>query len=143
MNGFLLDTSVLSELRQARPEPGVVDFIAAKPLDRLFICTATLAEIRFGIERIPAATQRVALLDWLSLRLRPMFERRVLEVNENVMFRWRMLVEEGRKAGHAFAQPTLMIAATALVHGLTVVTRDAEDFALAGVRVANPWRISE
>jgi predicted nucleic acid-binding protein len=62
-----------------------------------------------------------------------------LEVTEDIMFRWRLVVEEGRKTGHTFSQPDLIIAATAIHHGLTVVTRDRTDFARAGVGVINPW----
>jgi predicted nucleic acid-binding protein len=68
-----------------------------------------------------------------------MFDQRVLEVTENVMFRWRLLVEDGRKAGHTISQPDLIIAATALQHGLTVVTRDTGDYARARVPLLNPW----
>ncbi len=57
------------------------------------------------------------------------------------MFKWRLLVEEGRKARHTYSQPDLIIAATALVHGLTVVTRDVGDFERAGVAVVNPWEL--
>ncbi len=65
--------------------------------------------------------------------------RSSLEVSEDVIFKWRLLVEEGRKAGHAFSQPDLIIAATALHHGLTVVTRDTGDYKLARVSLLNPW----
>ena len=68
-----------------------------------------------------------------------MFEQRVLAVSEDVMFKWRLLVEDGRKVGHTFSQPDLIIAATALVHGLTVVTRDTNDYVLARVPLFNPW----
>jgi predicted nucleic acid-binding protein len=68
-----------------------------------------------------------------------MFEQRVLQVTEDIMFRWRILVEEGRKAGHTFSQPDLIIGVTALHHGLTVVTRDRSDYDKAGVPVVNPW----
>ena len=57
-----------------------------------------------------------------------MFEQRVLPISEDVMFKWRLLVEDGRKVGHTFSQPDLIIAATALHHGLTVVTRDVSDY---------------
>ena len=77
--------------------------------------------------------------DWLSLKIRPLFEQRVLPVSEDVMFKWRLLVEEGRKSGHTFSQPDLIIAATAAHHGLTVVTRDTADFERAGVPLLNPW----
>lgn len=83
--------------------------------------------------------RRVKLNDWLDHVVRPMFGQRVLRVSEDVMLRWRLLVEEGRKTGHTFSQPDLIIAATALEHGLTVVTRDADEFGRAGVKVKNPW----
>ena len=78
--------------------------------------------------------------DWLAHKVLPMFEERALPVSEEVMFKWRLLVEDGRKAGHTYSQPDLIIAATALHHDLTVVTRDAADFTRARVPVLNPWR---
>jgi predicted nucleic acid-binding protein len=71
-----------------------------------------------------------------------MFEQRVLAVTEDIMFIWRLLVADGRKTGHTYSQPDLIIAATALHHGLTVVSRDASDFKKARVPVLNPWRES-
>ena len=68
-----------------------------------------------------------------------MFERRVLVISEDVMFKWRLLVEDGRKARHTFSRPDLIIAAMALDHGLTVVSRDVGDFRKARVPVLNPW----
>ena len=68
-----------------------------------------------------------------------MFDRRVLPVSEDVMLVWRLLVEEGRKGGHTFSQPDLIIAATAAHHGLMVVTRDVAEFERAKVPVLNPW----
>ena len=139
MTDWLLDTNVLSELRRPKPERKVVAFVASQPLDHLFVSAVTFAEIRFGIESIADANRRAELHDWLTHRVRPMFEQRVLPVSEDVMFKWRLLVEEGRKARHTFSQPDLIIAATALDHGLTVVTRDVGDFRKARVPVFNPW----
>jgi predicted nucleic acid-binding protein len=136
---WLVDTNVLSELRRPRPEPRVVQFIARQPLETLFVSTVSLAEIRFGIEAVADAVRRSDLNTWLSQRVRPMFAQRVLEVTEDVMLRWRLLVEVGRKSGHTFSQPDLIIAATALQHGLTVVTRDTSEFVAAGTPVLNPW----
>jgi toxin FitB len=138
-SGWLIDTNVISELRRPRPAPQVAAFIAAQRLERLYISSVTLAEIRFGIDMQPDAGRRAELIDWLTHRVRPLFEQRTLPVSEEVMFKWRLLVEEGRKTGHTFSQPDLLIAATALVHGLTVVTRDTGDFARARVPVVNPW----
>ncbi|MBS0244850.1 MAG: type II toxin-antitoxin system VapC family toxin [Proteobacteria bacterium] len=139
MSGWLLDTNILSELRKAKPNPRIVDFVASQSLEDLFVSSVTFAEIRFGIEMAPDAAMRSELTDWLSHKLRPMFDGRTLEVTEDVMLKWRLLVEEGRKAGHTFSQPDLIIGAIALCNGLTVVTRDTGDFERAGVPVINPW----
>lgn len=139
MTGWLLDTNVISELRRPRPEPRVVAFVATQPLESLFVSAVTLAEIRFGIELVADASQRAELTDWLTHKVRPMFEQRILPVSEDVMFKWRLLVEEGRKVGHTFSQPDLIIAATGLQHGLTVVSRDTADYARTRVALLNPW----
>jgi toxin FitB len=139
VTGWLLHTNILSELRRTKPEPKVTAFIAAQPLESLYVSTVTLAEIRFGIELLSDAARRFELNDWLSRKVRPMFEQRVLEITEDVMLKWRLMVEEGRKAGHTFPQPDLIIAATAQHHGITVVSRDTTDYAKARVAVFNPW----
>jgi toxin FitB len=139
VTGWLLDTNVLSELRRPKPERKVLAFVAAQPLEILYVSSVTFAEIRFGIELVSDATRRAELGDWLTHKVRPMFEQRVLAVTEDVMFKWRLLVEEGRKVGTTFSQPDLIIAATALHHGLTVVSRDARDFQRTHTPVFNPW----
>lgn len=139
MTGWLLDTNILSELRRPRPGPKVLAFIAAQPLERLYVSAVTFAEIRYGIERVADAGKRAALNDWLTHAARPMFEGRTLPVSEDIMLKWRLLVEEGRKARYTFSQPDLIIAATALHHGLTAVTRDTREFERARAPVFNPW----
>lgn len=139
MSGWLLDTNVISELRRPRPSARVRRFVAGCPLEELFVSTLTFAEIRYGIETVSDSIRRAELNDWLFHKVRPMFDQRVLEVSEDVMFKWRLLVEDGRKAGHTFSQPDLIIAATALHHGLTVVTRDSDDFKRVRVPLLNPW----
>ena len=139
MTGWLLDTNVLSELRRPKPERRVLAFVAAQPLELLHVSVVTLAEIRFGIEVVSDANRRAELGEWLAHKLRPMFDGRVLPVSEDIMFKWRLLVEEGRKIGHTFSQPDLIIAATALHHGLTVVSRDTADYVKTRVPLFNPW----
>jgi toxin FitB len=114
-------------------------FVAGQALEELFVSTVTFAEIRYGIEALGDPIRRAELNDWLAHKVRPMFDQRVFEVSEEVMFKWRLLVEEGRKDGHTLSQPDLIIAATALQHGLTVVTRDTGDYLRARVPVLNPW----
>jgi predicted nucleic acid-binding protein len=136
---WLLDTNILSELRRPKPEQKVVTFVAGCPLDQLYISAVTLAEIRFGIELVGEPNRRADLSDWLANKVRPMFGERVLQITEDIMLKWRLLVEEGRKTGHTFSQPDLIIAATAIHHGLTLVTRDRSAYDKARVPVINPW----
>jgi predicted nucleic acid-binding protein len=139
VTGWLLDTNILSELRRPRPEAKVVAFVSVQPLDLLHVSTVTFAEIRFGIELLTDAKRRAELDDWLTHRVRPMFDGRVLPVTEDILLKWRLLVEGGRKVGYTFSQPDLFIAATALEHGLTIVSRDTDGYERAGAPVFNPW----
>ena len=141
---WLLDTNILSEIRRLKPEPKVLAFIDGTPLKELYVSAVTLAELRFGIALLSLDNpRRVDLENWLTHIIRPMFDQRVLPVSEDVMFLWRIMLEDGRKAGHTFSQPDLIIAATALQHGLTVVTRDRSDFDMAKVPVVDPWEDSQ
>ena len=105
MTGWLLDTNVLSELRRPRPHAKVLQFVSVQSLDLLHVSVVTFAEIRFGIELLQDAGRRMELNDWLTNTLRPMFDERLLDVTEDIMLKWRLLVEDGRRVGHTFAQP--------------------------------------
>lgn len=139
MTGFLLDTNILSELRKPRPDDGVLRFIGALPGPALHVSAVTFAEIRFGIESLPHSERRASLVQWLDDALRPQFEGRVVDVSEDVLVLWRRLMEQGRKRGHTFSQPDVLIAASAATAGLIVATRDVSNFVQAGVPVLNPW----
>jgi toxin FitB len=139
VTGWLLDTNILSELRRPRPERKVVAFIEAQPAELLYASTVTFAEIRFGIEMVKDPGRRADLNDWLTHQVRPMFWQRMLDITEDIMLKWRVLLEEGHRIGHTFSQPDLIIASTALHHGLTVVTRDRSDYDRTRVPVLNPW----
>ena len=86
MMAWLLDTNILSEIRRLKPEPKVLTFIAARPLDELYISAVTLAELRFGIERLDAGDRREELNRWLTHTIRPMFHQRVLPVTEDTSY---------------------------------------------------------
>jgi predicted nucleic acid-binding protein len=93
-----------SESRRLRP-------VAAAEACHLSV--ATFAEIRFGIELPPEAMRRSELNDSLTHKVQPMFEQRMLAISEDIMFKWRILLDEDHKAGHTFSQRDLIIAATA------------------------------
>ena len=139
MTGFLLDTNVVSELKRASPSRKVVGFVAAQPLDQLHLSAVTVAEIRFGVELVTDPIRRSDLMHWLDNQLRPMFDGRILQVSENILLEWRLLIEDGRKRGFTYSHPDVLIAATAAHHGLTMVTRNVGEFAAAGVAVIDPW----
>lgn len=136
---WLFDTNVLSELRKPRPEARVLAFVSSLPLDEIYISSVTLAELRFGIDQVSDPVKRLDLSNWLANDIRLMFNQRVLQVTEDILLKWRSLVEQGRKIGHTFSQPDVLIAATAIQYGLTVVTRDRSDYDKAGASVINPW----
>jgi toxin FitB len=138
---WLFDTNILPELRRPRPEPKVVLFVESLPLDQIYVSVATLAELRYGIELVADVPRRTELNDWLTYIVRPLFAERVVLITEAIMLQWRLLVEEGRNAGHTFSQPDLLIAASAAHHGMTVVTRDRRQFDKTRVPVINPWEL--
>ena len=138
--GWLLDTNVVSELRKgARCHPGVRSWAEAVPPPACFLSRITVAEVRFGITRVTDPGFRAELEAWLRDGLRAWFGERILDVDEEVLLTWRRLAWEAQKANYTYAQPDALIAATALVHELGVVTRNTEDFARAGVTLLNPW----
>jgi predicted nucleic acid-binding protein len=137
--GFLVDTNVLSELDKPYPERRVTRFFAETDDALLFISDVVLAELRFGIEKVRDPARRSRMLNWLDEVGRPLFHGRVLSADENAWLLWKALEQEGRRTGYTYPQPDLVIAAIALHHGLTVVTRDAEPFTRAGVPVHNLW----
>ncbi len=139
MSGWLLDTNVISELRKANCDPAVRIWADAQAPQTLYLSRVTIAEIRFGIERVADPVFRAELLAWLDDTLRPWFAERILDTDEDVLVTWRRMVERGRKANYTFSQPDLFIAATAAVHSLRVVTSNVDDFVRAEVPVFNPW----
>jgi len=133
---YLLDTSVLSETRKRQPAAGVTDWIAATPPDRLHVSVLTLGEIEQGIAKIRGRGdlhQASALERWLR-EVETGFEDRVLPVTLPVAAAW------GRQQ-HTQPIPVIdaLIAATARVHGMAVVTRNVQDFELAGVQALSPF----
>lgn len=138
--GWLLDTNVVSELRKgARCHPGVRAWAETVAPVSCFISRVTMAEIRFGIAQVSDPGFRGELEAWLSDGVRAWFGERILEVDGAVILRWRQLAAEGQRSRYTFSNPDALIAATALVHQLAVVTRNTPDFERAGLRLLNPW----
>jgi predicted nucleic acid-binding protein len=135
---YLVDTNVLSELRRKHPDPRVVAWFAARSAQSLFLSVLTLGEIRKGIAAMADvdATRRQALGDWLEVALPTFFLGRVLSIDSVVADRWGQLQAQ---AGRPLPAIDSLLAATALQHNLTLVTRTVRDFAGLGVSLVNPW----
>ena len=139
VKGWLLDTNVISELRKPNCNVNVKRWSDSQLPQSFYLSTVTMAEIRFGIERVQKGALREELVDWLDGTLRPWFMERILPVDEDVILLWRQLVEQGRKQGYVYGQPDLFIAAIALVNDMCVVTRNVKDFERTSVAILNPF----
>jgi len=137
--GFLLDTNIPSELMRARPEPKVKDWLAAQDISALFLSVVSIGELESGFTTMPDAQRRTRLEAWLEQHLVLLFQGRVLPVTQAIAARWGRLDGTRQMRGRPLNAPDGMIAATALEHGLAVVTRNVKDFADLDVTVFNPW----
>jgi toxin FitB len=133
---FLLDTVIISELRKRKPDAGVLEWVAGQQEDQLFLSVVTLGEIERGIEKQRRAAPEFAdeLMVWTE-GLTGLYADRILPVTPAIARCWGRL---SARAGNTGAD--LLIAATAITHGLTVVTRNTSDFEPAGVGVLDPFR---
>lgn len=139
MSGFLLDTNCISELIRPRPERRVVEWIEATNEALLHLSVLTLGEIRKGVAELPRDVRRTRLESWLEIELQGRFAGRILAVDAAVANRWGVLAAESKRRGKPLAVIDGLLAATALQHDLTVVTRNAPDFVQVNVPVFNPW----
>ncbi len=139
MNGFLLDTNVLSELIRARPEPRVGNWVYARSEQSLYLSVVSIGELRRGFVMLPPSKRRTDLEQWFENDLLPRFRDRLLPVTHSIADRWGVLDGQSQLNGTPLSTADGMIAATALEHELTLVTRNVKDFAGLGVEVLNPW----
>ncbi|HZL55981.1 MAG TPA: type II toxin-antitoxin system VapC family toxin [Bryobacteraceae bacterium] len=139
MTGFLLDTNIPSELIRPRPEPKVEAWVAAQDLDTLFISSVSFGELRKGIVLRSPGKRREELEAWIETDLSILFSGRILSVTRSIAERWGVLEGRQQLAGKPLNVPDGQIAATALEHGLTLVTRNVKDFERLGVSILNPW----
>lgn len=139
MSGFLLDTNCISELVRAKPEPRVLEWIDATDEDLLYLSVLTLGEIRKGVAGLAQGKRRSHLETWLEVDLQARFSRRILAIDFSIADRWGLLAAESKRKGKALSIVDGLLAATALHHNLTVVSRNSSDFTTTQVEVLNPW----
>jgi toxin FitB len=139
-SGYLLDTNVISELMKARPARSVADWIVSTPEELMHLSVITIGEIRKGIDLLDEDDpKRGALQSWLDRDLRVRFAGRLLPFDEWVAERWGQIEALAKRQRVTIPTIDAQLAATALHHGLTFVTRNMVDVRLTGVPLFNPW----
>ena len=139
MSGFLLDTNVISELIKTKPDGKIISWFQKTDENLFHLSVVTLGEIRKGVSALPNAKRRVTIEAWLEKDLHNRFEGRILPISEAIADRW------GALAGQALIKkkqiPVIdgLLAATAIHHNLTFVTRNTKDVGDTGVTIFNPW----
>jgi predicted nucleic acid-binding protein len=140
MSGYLLDTNCISELVRLKPEPRVMAWMQAAEETLLYLSVLTLGEIRKGLAGLPQGKRRTRLEPWLEIELGARFAGRILPIDVPVADRWGLLAATAKKEGKTLSTVDGLLAATALHHNLTVVSRNVSDFADTRVQVLNPWK---
>lgn len=137
---FLLDTNVISEWVKPQPDPHVIAWLAETDEDRTFLSVVTFAEIRLGIELLPAGRRRQRLAAWLEDELTSRFEGRILPVDRRIAETWGILTVRESRSGATLGSMDAFLAATAEARRLTLVTRNTKDFATIGIPLLDPWQ---
>jgi toxin FitB len=136
---FLLDTLVISETLRPRPEKKVLAWLDSTEDDLLALSVLTIGELEKGVAKLYVGPRRTKLVRWIEDDLRSMFEGRILPVTHEVASVWGQLSGQAEAEGMKIPVIDALLGATALVHGLTVVTRNTSDIARTGAAVFNPW----
>ncbi|MFY9675759.1 MAG: type II toxin-antitoxin system VapC family toxin [Terriglobales bacterium] len=139
MNGFLLDTNVISELTRPRPDSRVAAWLDSADEEQLFLSVLTLGEIRKGIAMVADSSRKVSLEIWLNRGLIARFEGRILGIDPSIADRWGQISGLLARRGTPLPVVDGLLAATALHHNLTLVTRNIRDVASTGTKVLDPW----
>lgn len=139
MSGFLLDTNVVSDLRKPRPNPGLAAWISSAAEEALFLSVLSIGELRIGIAIQTDAKKRAALEAWFVSDLIPRFAGRILAFDLEVAHQWGRIEGRARLGSGKLPVVDSQLAATAVHHGLTLVTNNEGDFSRTGVSILNPW----
>lgn len=134
---WLVDTNILSDARKPRPDYRIANFFQNHRASELYVSAVTFAEIRFGIELLDDLARRAALTDWLALELRPMFDGRVLPVTEDVLLKWRLLMQQRRKA----VIPTPPLTSSSRLPRFTTTSRSSQGIEVITTGQASPFSI--
>ena len=136
---YLLDTNVVSEWAKPRPDPGVLAWLAATDEDQLNLSVGTIAELRYGVSLLASGQRKRQLDQWLQEELLARFAHRILPVDAAIALTWGDVRAERQRTGRPISAMDALIAATARIHGLALVTRNGSDFDGSLIDIVNPW----
>jgi predicted nucleic acid-binding protein len=136
---YLLDTCVISELAKPKPEKKVIKWIEGYDEDFFFLSVLTLGEIQKGIAKLSDEKRKASYQRWLDTDLRARFSHRILPISLDVALEWGIVQGKSESAGRPLPTIDSLLGATAIVHNLTVVTRNEIDLTATGASVFNPW----
>jgi predicted nucleic acid-binding protein len=140
---YLLDTNVVSEWVKLQPNPHVIKWLTDVDEDEVFLSVASLAEISRGVDLMPSGKRRDRLATWLSGDLQARFQGRILGIDGRTALTWGAVMARVQRAGATVGVIDALFAATAEVHGLTLVTRNVAHFQTMGISLLNPWQPEE
>lgn len=138
---YLLDTCLISELVKKEPQPGVIRWLEEQSEQTLFLSVLTFGELQKGISRLSAGERRDTLQNWVKHDLADRFHGRILGLDLEIALAWGRLQGESEQAGEKLPVMDSLIAATAIAHGMTVVTRNRRDLERCRTRVFDPWQL--
>ena len=136
---FLLDTCVICELVNRRPNASVINWISRQDPESLYLSFVTVGEIEKGIAKRGGDARAIALEKWLKSEILDSFADRILPVEKEVSLAWGRICGEAERVGRKRPAVDALIAATALVHDMQLVTRNVDDMAGMGVPIFNPF----
>jgi toxin FitB len=137
---YLFDTNTISEALKPTPNPSVIKWLDNAPPEATYISVLTLGEVRKGAEKLALGPRRERIRHWLDVELLEQFEGRILPIDLEVADRWGRVVAQ--QSGKPRPPIDCLLAATALTHGLMLVTRDTDLVGISGLEIFNPWAMN-
>ena len=137
---LLLDTCVISEVARKRPSRRVVDWLSKQSELSIYLSVITIGELHKGIANLAEGRRKQNLLQWVEEDLQKRFSGRILDVDLPIAERWGVLTGEASRRGQPIPVVDALLAATASVHALTLITRNADHFKSTGVALMDPWQ---
>lgn len=137
---YLLDTCVVSEFVKPKPDKNVLSWLNTMDAERIYLSVVTLGEVQQGISNLPRSNRRAELEEWFNEQLAAQFSGRILSLDAATFITWGQLIAPLKQQGRTMSVMDSLIAATAVHHRMTLVTRNVSDFQHVELSIFNPWQ---